>query len=154
DALTLRRASLRDHAPALGDRVDLAGSRACGPQWSAVVEPGSPIPLAVPGVTLDGPGVVVDMCQQLAGRLVIAAATGVLGEAPAGGDQEPRQPHALTATLDADSRETVVPVATTNEWQAVRTASAGTTKCADAVLVQARSLIRFHWLLIELVLVR
>ena len=111
----LRRAgrprSAGQHRPRLGDGVDaalLAGRRA---ERGAIVEPPSPIPVAIPGLAFEGAVQRLDVRPPLCNSRMIAAVLRDVCEVAQRRVQEPAEPDALTLTALTDPVHAVVPIA-------------------------------------------
>jgi hypothetical protein len=103
---------------------------------------------------LDRRDVPVGQPQELRRGGSVAPRLGVRGEAPKRGGEEPGEPHALSPSLDPDPVHPVVPVAGSDEWQAVRPRGAGPPEGADTVLVQAGAFPGDLGQIVDLVLLR
>src|SRR5688572_7737716 len=112
----------RDYRPGLGDRIDPAFVARRGADRGAVVEPGPPVPIAVPGFALE---------RLLKRRGMIAPFRRARGVAPRlrqwdeGGEshvQEPPEPHAFPPARLADPVHAVVPVPAADQREPVRAA--------------------------------
>ena len=111
----LRRA--RDHGPALGDTVNAARIASGAAQRCPVVHIGSPVPCAVPALLVCGAqGIVREAEQLLLHRRFAQRREDACGIA-----EKPAEPDAFSLSLDADAIHGVVPVAGTDERDAVRT---------------------------------
>ena len=118
------------------DRIDLAVVALRRAERRAVVEVGSAVPRSVPPCALYRFVVVVGPLHELIAHCLISARCRVLGEFPERHDQEPRQPHALSLSLDSDSVHSIVPVAASHERKPVLANGAPSPQRADAVIVQ------------------
>ncbi len=90
-----RIAGAGEHGPRLRDRVDPAGDVLRRAQRGAVVEVGAAVPVAVPGVGLDGRAERLGPSPQGGCAFGVAARRGDRGEPAQAGDREPGQPDAL-----------------------------------------------------------
>src|SRR5690606_5528941 len=117
--LTSRRAATGDHAPALRDGVYAALHALPGAQRRAIIEVGAPVPVAIPAVLLDGQDVGIRLRTELGGKARVTALLHMPREGSQVGRQEPGQPHALAATLNAHATHAVVPVADADQRQSV-----------------------------------
>src|SRR5687768_3786452 len=131
----------RDHAPALRDRVNAAFLALLRSQRSPVVEVGAPVPLAIPRMFLDSSGIFVGVPAELCGYGRVAAGVHVNGKGPQGRDEEPGQPHALAPSLETHPVHAVIPVADSDQRQAVLAGGAGSPECPETMLVYTAVLV-------------
>jgi hypothetical protein len=107
------------HAPALRDRIDLAFLVGVRTERRAVVEIGAAIPLAIPCILLDVGGDAARLFAALGGKGGVMPQLGHFGKALQHFAQEEGQPHALALAMLAHLVHAVVPVAGTDQRQAV-----------------------------------
>ena len=138
-ALGIGRA--RDHRPGLRDRIDPAFVARRRAERRAVVEPGAPIPVAIPGLALERglqrAGVRSPRCG--AGR--VAARVGERREGAERRVKQPAEPDALALAKFADAVHAVVPVAGADQRQSVRADLEAGIEPARAVLEQRADLV-------------
>ena len=115
-----RRAASRNDGPRLRDRIDPAFRVLSRTPRPPLVVERTPVPLAVPPVLLRGvrqlacapsPTISLFLCRSLLTDV---------GEAIHRSDREPREPDALPPAQTSDPVHAIVPVARTDEGQAVR----------------------------------
>ena len=105
----------RDDAPGLRDRIDAAFVVDGGAEWRPIIEVRAPIPLAVPGLTLERFLQCAPVLTPSLGALALPASVGQVGPSGQNGVQEPPEPDALTLAFGAHLVHPIVPVPRTHQ---------------------------------------
>src|ERR1700694_1454150 len=136
----------RDYAPRLCNRVDFALVALVRTQRCAVVVIAAPIPLAVPACAFERQpnGRCALPPARRAGAFVACLRIG--RECRYRREQKPGQPDAFAAALFTDAVHAIVPVAGTDQRQAVRAQREADIERTRAVLVQTGLTARDSWL--------
>src|SRR5262249_3962829 len=148
------RPVVAEHRPRLHDGVDAALVVLLRAEGGAVVEVGAAIPVAVPGVGLDG------LTELLRARVTqirpSAIRTGLRQwlERAEAGDVEPPDPDALPLPPGANEVHAVVPIARAHERQPVGAQPPTVVEGAGTVLVQRCRLVADACRAVDLLLVR
>ena len=132
------------YRPALGNRVDLAFVITCRTERRAIVEIGAPIPGAVPAIGLDRLAQGLGVLAALRRGVSITPAFGKLCKTPEHVVLEEGQPDTFAAAIRADQVHAVVPVAATDQRQAMHATGPGVFQRAQAVSVKRFGLFRTH----------
>ena len=130
------------HRPRLGDGIDAALLIARRTHRRAVVEPGAPVPVAVPRFTFQGDVERRHMPAPTGGPGPLPPAVGEVRKSAQGRVQQPPQPDTLAAPAFADAVHTVVPIAAAHQWQAVHADRQTVVQGAGAVLVERGGFLR------------
>src|SRR5688500_9897920 len=134
----------RQHCPGLGDGIDLAFLALLRAEPRPVVERSPAIPFAIPGFTLDRGLDGGSMRSPAVGAAWIANVSEWSKERDSA-DQKPAEPDALARAALTDPVHTVVPIARTDERQAMLTGEVeALVEPAGAMLEQRRPLVRDH----------
>ena len=140
-----RLASPGDHRPGLGNRINAALVIRGGTQRRAVVEPGTAVPIAIPGLALQCGLQRVGMrtpCRRAGG---VAARIGQRRECAQRCVQQPAEPDALALPQLADPVHAVVPITCAHQRQsAIANFEAGI-ESARAMLEQGADLVGHRW---------
>jgi hypothetical protein len=144
----------RPRRPCLGEEVDPALAMGGRAERRTVVEVRAAVPGAIPGARLRRLAV-ARRTRALLRRLgLIAARLGERREALEDDTEEPRQPDALAASAVSDAIETVVPIASSDQRQAVLPLGRSVRERAPAVLVERTALGRRRVLVVAFELAR
>src|SRR5664280_1386444 len=143
-AYRVRRAG--DHAPGLSDGVDAAFAARYRPERRSIVKIAAAIPAAIPTVSLKGLAQRRRVLPPGCGAIVLTALLGERNEISNGGVKKPTQPYAFALAAGADPVHSVVPVASTDQRQTVRSERKTTIETARAVFEKSGSLVRGHGL--------
>ncbi len=126
----------RQDSPRLGDGINLAFAVLDRPQGRAVVIVCAEVPVPVPGMRLQRLEEVVGSLSVRGGLFLMAHTLAQRSESGQGGVQEPTQPYAFAAALNAHPVHTVVPVVAADQGQVVRSGGRPFLQGPAAMLVE------------------
>src|SRR5204862_4409629 len=133
---TFRISGPADHRPALRQRIDLTFRIRLRTERSAVVEVGAPVPLAVPGVLLDVLLQLLCFSEAAFGEGDVLAGPGQFGDLREHIIKKKSQPDTFATSLFTHHVHAVVPIARTDQRQAVFAESQTVLDGAHAMLVE------------------
>ncbi len=126
----------RDHRPGLRDRIDPAFAAGSRSQRRAVIVIAAPVPAAIPGLPLDRGPQRGRVGPPRPGAVRFTAGLCDRCEFLQGGIEEPGQPNTFARAALADPAHAVVPVAGSDQRQAVRAGRQGVVEAERAMFEQ------------------
>jgi hypothetical protein len=130
------------NCPALRDRVDLAFVVSDRSQGGAVIEVRPAVPFSVPAVTFQLDPQLLGLDSELLCHRVVTAEVCKFDELPHGIEQKEPEPNAFPFAPLADQIHAVVPIAASDQGQAMFAKSQTASDRSNAVFIEGRAILR------------